>query len=297
MRPAVLALPGNEALGARLALELGAERVETTIRRFPDGESYVRLETSVEGRAIAIAASLDRPDDKLMPLILAGATAREMGAGSVGLVAPYLPYLRQDRRFLPGEAVSARTFADLLSGRVDWLVTMDPHLHRLHRLAQVYRIPAESLTAAPRLAQWVGEHVVRPLLVGPDEESRQWVEAVARDAAAPWAVLSKRRRSDAGVSVELPDLSAHRGRTPVLVDDIVSTGATLVEATHALRRAGHEPPYCVAVHAVLAGDAYPRLLAAGIRRLVTCNTITHPSNEIDVHDLLAAAAARQLRMA
>jgi ribose-phosphate pyrophosphokinase len=297
MKPAVLCLPGNEALGARLALELDAERVAATIRRFPDGESYVRLESSLAGRAVVLAGALDRPDDKLMPLFLAATTARELGARSVGLVAPYLPYLRQDRRFLAGEAVSAAAFADLLSSRLDWIVTVDPHLHRIHRLEEVYRIPAESITAMPRLAHWVREHVVDPLLIGPDEESRQWVEAVGHLAGAPVAVLRKSRRGDTEVSVELPDLSAHRGRTPVLVDDIVSTGATLIEAAGALRRAAHEPPHCVAVHGVLAGGAYPRLLAAGIRRLVTCNTIVHPTNEIDVHDLLAAAAARQLRTA
>ncbi|HEU4954918.1 MAG TPA: ribose-phosphate diphosphokinase [Gemmatimonadales bacterium] len=297
MNPAVLALPGNDALGARLALELDAEPVDATVRRFPDGESYVRLETPIAGRAVVLAATLDRPDDKLMPLLLAAATARELGARSVGLVAPYLPYLRQDRRFLAGEAVSARGFAELLSSRLDWIVTVDPHLHRIHRLEEVYRIPAESITAAPRLAHWVREHVVEPVLIGPDEESRQWVEAVAHIAGAPCAVLRKQRRGDAEVSVELPDLSEHRNRMPVLVDDIISTGATLIQAVGALRRAVHEPPYCVAVHGVLAGGAYPRLLAAGAQRLVTCNTIVHPTNEIDVHDLLAAAAARQLRTA
>jgi ribose-phosphate pyrophosphokinase len=297
MRPAVLPLPGNEALGARLALELDAERIEAVIRRFPDGESYVRLDTPVAGREVVLTAALDRPDDKLMTLLLAAATARELGARSVGLVAPYLPYLRQDRRFLPGEAVSARSFAELLSSRLNWVVTVDPHLHRIHRLAEVYRIPAEAITAAPRLAEWVREHVVSPLLIGPDEESRQWVEAVAHMAGAPFAVLRKRRHGDADVSVELPDLSNSRDRTPVLVDDIVSTAATLLEAARALRRSAFEAPYCVAVHGVFAGDAYPRLLAAGVRRVVTSNTILHPTNEIDVHDLLAAAAVRQLRTA
>ena len=295
MRPAVLPLPGNEALAARLALELDAEPVEATIRRFPDGESYVRLDPSVAGRAIVLAAALDRPDDKLMPLLLVAGTARELGARSVGLVAPYLPYLRQDRRFLPGEAVSALGFAELLSSRFDWVVTVDPHLHRIHRLAEVYRIPAESVTAAPRLAHWVRGHVVQPLLIGPDEESRQWVEAAAHIAGAPFVVLRKCRQGDAQVSVEMPDLSPYRYRTPVLVDDIISTGATLIEAAAALRRAGCEAPYCVAVHGVFAAGAYPQLLAAGVRRVVTCNTVAHPSNEIDIHDLLAAAVTRQLR--
>jgi ribose-phosphate pyrophosphokinase len=164
----------------------------------------------------------------------------------------------------------------------------------MHRLAETYAIPAEAVTAAPRLAGWVRQHVVTPLLIGPDEESRQWVDRVAREAAAPGVVLRKRRLGESKVEIELPDLSGYEGRTAVLVDDIISTGGTLIQAVGALARVGFTSPYCVAVHGVFAPDAYPRLLAAGVRRVVTCNTIPHPTNEIDVHDLLAKAAARAL---
>jgi ribose-phosphate pyrophosphokinase len=294
MRPTVLALPGNDALAARLTLELGARRGQLDVRRFPDGESYVRIRGAIAGRQAVIAATLDRPDEKLLPLMLAAATAREIGATSVGLVAPYLPYLRQDRRFRSGEAVSARHFAGFVSQSVDWVVTVDPHLHRVHALAEVYPIPTESITAAPRLAQWVREHIPAPFLIGPDEESRQWVERVASDAGAPWVVLRKRRLGDAVVTEDLPDLSGCRDRTPVLLDDIISTAATMIESARALIGAGLAAPYCVAVHGIFAGGAYARLSAAGVARVVTCNTITHSTNAIDIRDLLAAAARRRL---
>ncbi len=294
MQPTVLALPGNDALAARLTLELAARRGRLDVRRFPDGESYVRVRGSIAGRPVVIAATLDRPDEKLLPLMLAAATAREIGATSVGLVAPYLPYLRQDRRFRSGEAVSARHFAGFVSQSVDWVVTVDPHLHRLHALGEVYPIPTESITAAPRLAQWVREHIPRPFLIGPDEESRQWVERVASAAGAPWVVFRKRRLGDATVTEDLPDLRGCRDRIPVLVDDIVSTAATMIESAHALTGMGLAAPYCVAVHGIFAGSAFARLSAAGVARVVTCNTITHSTNAIDIHDLLAAAARRRL---
>ena len=294
MHATVLALPGNDALAARLALELGARRGRLDVRRFPDGESYVRVGGPIGGRPVVLAATLDRPDEKLLSLMLAAATAREVGATSVGLVAPYLPYLRQDRRFRSGEAVSARHFAGFVSGSLDWVVTVDPHLHRLHTLAEVYPIPTESVTAAPRLAQWVREHVPAPLLIGPDEESRQWVERVASEAGAPWVVLRKRRLGDEVVTEELPDLSAYRDRTPVLVDDIISSAATMIQSARSLIGAGLAAPRCVAVHGIFAGGAYARLLAAGVASVVTCNTVTHPTNAIDIHDLLAAAAGRRL---
>ena len=294
MRPTVLGLPGNAALAARLALELDARPGRLDIRRFPDGESYVRIGGAIAGRPVVLAATLDRPDEKLLPLMLAAATARELGATSIGLVAPYLPYLRQDRRFRSGEAVSARHFSHLLAEPLDWVVTVDPHLHRLHALAEVYPIPTESVTAAPRLAAWVRDHVLAPVLIGPDEESRQWVARVAADAGAPWVVFRKRRLGSERVSQELPDLGAYRDRTPVLVDDIISSGATMIQSARALVHAGFTAPRCVAVHGIFAGGAYPRLTASGVAAVVTCNTIVHPSNAIDVHDLLAAAASRQL---
>jgi ribose-phosphate pyrophosphokinase len=294
MRPTVIGLPGNAALAARLALELGARRGRLEVRRFPDGESYVRICSAIADRPVVLAATLDRPDEKLLPLMLAAATARELGASSIGLVAPYLPYLRQDRRFRSGEAVSARHFSHLLAEPLDWIVTVDPHLHRLHALSEVYPIPTESVTAAPRLAAWVRDHVPAPLLIGPDEESRQWVAQVAADAGAPWVVFQKRRLGDEWVSEDLPDLGAYRDRTPVLVDDIISSGATMIQSARALVQAGFTAPRCVAVHGIFAGGAYARLNAAGVACVVTSNTIAHPSNAIDVHDLLAAAASRQL---
>ena len=179
MTPAALAMPGNEALADALAAALALERVAATVRRFPDGESHVRVEGPLNSRDALIACSLDRPDDKLVPLMLLACAAREAGARSVGLVAPYLAYMRQDACFQPGETISARHVAAWLSQPFDWLVTVDPHLHRIHHLDEVYRVPSRVVPAAPAVAAWLRERVARPLLVGPDEESAQWAADVA----------------------------------------------------------------------------------------------------------------------
>ncbi len=287
MTPLLLALPGNEAMAARLGKTIGADIAE--FGQFPDGESHVRLLSGVSGRPLVIVATLDRPDAKFLPLAFTAATARELGATQVGLVAPYLAYMRQDRRFREGEAVSARLFANEISSIADWLVTVDPHLHRIHDLASIYSIPAVSLHAAPLLAAWIAQHVQSPLLVGPDEESAQWVEAVAKDAGAPFVVLEKRRNSDTDVEVTVPDVARWRDHAPVLVDDIVSTARTMIETLGHLNRAAMKPAICVGVHAVFAPGAYEALKAAGPARIVTANTIPHETNAIDVAPALAAA--------
>lgn len=294
MNTTVLALPGAEGLADRLRQRLTARAGAVTLHAFPDGERRVRITADVEGQAVVLAAELDRPEDKTLPLLFAAATARDLGAASVGLLAPYLPYMRQDERFGPGEGVSARYFARLLSDAVDWVVTVDPHLHRIHDLSAVFTVPVEAVHAAPALAAWIRAHVPQPLLLGPDEESIQWVEEIARLAGAPHAVLAKRRLGDREVGIELPDLAAHAGRRPVLVDDMISTGTTMAAALRLLDRGGWPPAVCLAVHAVFASGAYRMLRAAGAASIATCNTIPHPSNAIPVDNVLAAAVARRL---
>ena len=295
----VLAMPGNEhqadtlesALVSRAseASDPRATRCLVTFRRFPDGETYVRLDTPVHDRELALVCTLDRPDDKVLPLLFTAATARDLGARSVGLVAPYLAYMRQDRRFADGEGVTSSYFASLLSRSFDWLVTVDPHLHRRTSLGEIYTIPSKVVHAASRVAEWIRANVQRPLLVGPDSESGQWVAAVAEAAGAPSIVLEKVRRSDRDVSVSVPDVERWRDHTPVLVDDIVSTARTMMETVRHLRRAGLAAPVCIAVHAVFATGAYGELLATGAARVVSCDTIAHPSNGISLVPDLASA--------
>lgn len=287
MTPVIVSLLGNEALAEQLAANLHAEQVPLETRQFPDEETYLRYGGSVAGKIVLIVCSLDRPDRKFLPIAFAAATARELGASGVGLVAPYLAYMRQDQRFKPGEAVTSTCFARLLSSQIDWLITVDPHLHRHRSLGDIYTAPARVAHAAPLISNWIMSEVDRPLLLGPDSESEQWVAAVAKASGAPFAVMSKIRRGDRNVEVSLPALEQWRDRTPVLVDDIASTARTMIEGVKRLRAAHMAAPVCVAVHGIFAGDAYDSLRTAGAGRIVTLNTIPHKSNAIDVTPLLA----------
>jgi ribose-phosphate pyrophosphokinase len=293
MSPVIFALPGNEAITGALATQLGAELGTSEVRRFPDGDSYVRLDTPVAGRAVILVCTLDRPDEKFLPLSFMATTARELGADRVGLVSPYLAYMRQDKRFRSGEAVSSVHFAKLLSESIDWLITVDPHLHRHHSLTEIFSVPAVAVHAAPRLASWVRQNVLEPVLIGPDSESEQWVASGASGVGASYIVLDKVRNGDRDVAVSTPDLGGNHGRTPVLVDDIISTSRTMVATMGQLARIGSRSAVCVGVHAIFAGNAYANLRAAGAGKIVTCNTIPHESNAIDVSADITAAV-RQL---
>ena len=290
--PLLIATPGNEQQAAGLAAALGFDLGHIETRQFPDGETYLRFLTSPEGRLTALFCTLDHPNDKLLPLIFAAATARELKAAKIGLISPYLAYMRQDRRFKPGEAVTSRQVARLLSEAFDWLVTVDPHLHRYGALGEIYTIPTLVVHAAPLISQWIKANVTNPLIIGPDSESEQWVSAVASDAGAPYCVLEKVRHGDRNVEIKLKDLHSWSDRTPVLVDDIISSGRTMLEAVKLMAARGWPQPICIAVHGLFADDSDTLLQQAGAR-IVTSNSVPHRSNALDTGSILATAV-RQL---
>lgn len=289
MKMIVLPAPGAQLTANGLAVHLKAPLGEVESRRFPDGESYLRIKDGVEGCAVVLAASLRDPDPQALSLWYLADAARELGARQVGLVAPYLPYMRQDERFQPGEAVTSRTFAQFLSSRFDWIVTADPHLHRYGSLSDIYTVPAQAVASAPAIARWVLAQVPQPLIVGPDAESEQWAADVARRVGCPAIVLAKTRLGDRRVEITVPDPGPHAGRTPVLIDDIISSARTMAVAARRVRDAFGQAPICVGVHAVFASDAMQTLREAGAGRIVTCNTLPHETNAIDVGPELAAA--------
>jgi ribose-phosphate pyrophosphokinase len=176
-----------------------------------------------------------------------------------------------------------------LSGYADWLVTIDPHLHRYDTLNDIYGVPSRAVHAAPALATWIAAHVDRPVLVGPDAESAQWVTDVAGRVGAPSVVMRKTRHGDRVVDVSAPDLAAYRQHTPVVVDDVVSSAQTMVETVKHLVGAGLRAPVCVAVHALFSDTAEQALRDAGAARIATTTSVPHSTNMIDVVPLMIPA--------
>jgi ribose-phosphate pyrophosphokinase len=153
-------------------------------------------------------------------------------------------------------------------------------------MEELYNIPCSVVHSSGVIAQYICAHVNRPLLVGPDSESRQWVSEVAAKAGAPFIVLEKERVSDNEVIIHVNAAKGFEGHTPVLVDDIISTAHTMTETVKQLRAAGLNAPVCLGVHAVFSGSSYRMLLEAGVKSVVTCDTIPHRSGLISVAGLL-----------
>lgn len=282
----VFAYPGNELLANKIKNALNAEAGICTIHYFPDGESLVRIHMDVAEKEVVVVASLDDPNAKLLPLYYMIKKIKTDRASRVTLIAPYLAYLRQDSMFRSGEAVSSIYFAELISSFADQLMTVDPHLHRHRALEEIYSIPCTVIHAADSISAWIACHVRMPVLIGPDAESKQWIAEVAEKVKAPFVILTKQRMGDRIVKIEMPDLEKFRSLTPVLIDDIISSGRTMLEIISQLKAEGMPPAICLGIHALFAEDAYAQIMRTGIHSVVTCNTIVHSSNQIDVSGLI-----------
>jgi ribose-phosphate pyrophosphokinase len=282
----IIGFPESAAQARALADRLGVRCAVAEVHRFPDGESRVRLPAALPEH-VAFCRSLDRPNDKLVELLLAAEAAPDLGAKRLTLVAPYLCYMRQDAAFRDGEAVSQRIVGRFLARYFDHLVTVDPHLHRTATLADA--LPAKqvvALAAAPLVGELVRARSGSPLVVGPDAESAQWVEAVARNAGRPFAVGVKRRRGDRDVSIDLPEIGIEM-REVVLVDDVAATGHTLAAAARACIARGAVKVSAVVTHGLFVGDALDTVRRAGVGEVWSTDSVPHLTNAIALADLLA----------
>ncbi len=273
----VLCFSGFEAPANRLAHNLSCRMKMVDIHRFPDGESLVRVPAELSGNVV-LYESLDHPDSRLVPLGFAASAAREAGARRVVLVAPYLCYMRQDKAFHPGEAVSQRIVGRWLEGCFDAVVTVDAHLHRISSITEVISCGI-NISAAPFMARFLKNRGGDPLLLGPDEESLQWVRQIGEGAGLEYGVGRKERRGDRDVVVTLPRIDV-RNREVIIVDDVLSSGATVARAADACRKHGAARIHCMVTHALFAGQAERLLKKAGVESVISSDTIVHHTNRI-----------------
>ncbi len=284
----VLSFPESRPQAQQLAEALDIPCLDIDIHHFPDGESKLTLPQNLPERVI-FHRSLDHPNDKLVELLLAAENAREQGVQHLTLVAPYLCYMRQDKAFHPGEVVSQKIIGRFLARHFDQVLTVDTHLHRIQRLDEAIPIQhALNLSATTAMGKFLVDEQLQPLLLGPDNESRQWVAAIAGIASLDYVVADKIRLGDRNVQITLPEAD-YKDRDIVIVDDVISSGHTVAVAAEQAREKGAHAVHCLVTHALFAPDAIELLKAAGVQHIWSSDSITHSSNVIPLAPLLAEA--------
>jgi ribose-phosphate pyrophosphokinase len=276
-----------EVQARRLAKALGRSYACVDVHRFPDGESKVTLPDTLPEHVV-FCRSLDRPNDKLIECLLAATTARQLGVQRLTLVAPYLCYMRQDKAFAAGEAISQPIIGGFLAGLFDDVITVDPHLHRTHHLADA--VPATqslALSASNIMCNYLRDYP-NAILIGPDSESEQWVRTIAEGGNLSYGVASKQRLGDREIRIALPEINLAE-KSVVLIDDVVSSGETIAIAAQACLEKGAKRVDVLVTHALFAQGAIERLQQAGVSDVWSTDSISHSSNCIVLTDLLAEA--------
>ena len=274
-------------IAAKIAKNLKKPYSELKAGRFPDGEIYLRLMKDVKGKDVVLVQSFhENLSDCILEAIFAAETARDLGARKVYLVAPYFPYFRQDSRFNPGECISIKVIGRLFSRYFDKIVVVDPHLHRQTKLSDLFTTKVEKLTSNPYIASYIKKNIKNALIVGPDWESYKWARKVAEQINYPFLILEKKRLSGRKVKITINKKIGIKGRNIVFVDDIISTGHTILEAAKKLKALGAKKLYCIAVHGLFVENALEKIKKAGIK-IITTNTIPTKVSGIDVSGLVA----------
>ncbi|KYH36236.1 MAG: putative phosphoribosyl transferase domain protein [Candidatus Bathyarchaeota archaeon B23] len=283
--------PSSQELGRRVAEALGLPLMETSTKRFPDGEFYFRYLGGVSGEDLLIVQSLYPPQDEhLLELLAMIHAARDLAADSITLYIPYLAYSRQDERYLAGECVTSDLVRSLLEGvGADALYTVD--IHSIGVLKR-YRIPAYNLTAAGELARYFAEKGLRdPLILAPDDEEMalERVRHAAEVMDAEYDYFRKERDRHTGeIKTYAKELSVG-GRDVVIIDDIISTGRTTANAARILKELGAARVYAGVTHLLLRGDALQLIEAAGVEEVVGTDSVPGGLSRVSVAPLIAEA--------
>ena len=280
----------STALAERVSRELGnAPFGIPFVKRFPDGELYLRVGGRLTGEDVVLVQST-RTDRDVIELLLLEDAIREAGARRLLVVVPYFGYARQDRPFFPGEPVSARAFGRHIELDADAVVTVDMHSPAT---LQGFTKPAFEASGIPAVARLLRERTV-DLLVSPDKGGIDRVRRMAQILGKPWMALEKRRIDSEHVELSLPaELPVElAGKEVVILDDVISTGATIVEAAKLLKRQRVGAIAAACTHGLFLKDAFERIKAVA-DELYSTDTLDNPAEKASVAPDIAQILRRE----
>jgi len=287
--------PSSTELGRKIAEILGVETVSVAHKKFPDSESYIRLEEEVKGEEIVIVQSTGPPQDtNLIQLFILADAAKDLGAKRIIAIVPYLAYARQDKRFLPGEAISIQTIGKLLkTSGIDELITVNVHESKV---LEKFEIPAKSISAIGLLADYFkSKGLERAFALAPDEGAAEFAIEASKVLGGDYGWLHKERDRYTGeVRTEEKNLDVS-GKDAIIFDDIISTGGTTANAVKILRKQGARRVFAACVHPLMIGNAKERILQAGAEEIVGTDSVPSNVTIVSLAPLLAKALAEKIK--
>ncbi len=276
----------SQKLAAKVARELGETLCPLETRKFPDGERYIRIKGDVTDNAVVIQSTGYPQDQNLIELFLILKTLTSLDVKNIKVVIPYFGYGRQEKRFKEGEAVSAAVIAGLIesSGASEFYSI---NLHE-DGLCDLFDIPAYNLSAMPLVANYIGERFKNPLIIAPDKGALPFAEEIAELLGCECDHLEKIRLSPEKVETKTKNLDV-KGKDAIIIDDIISTGGTIVNASNILRKHGASKVIVSCIHPVLVEDALLKIFSAGVDDVISTDTLKSDVSLISVASLVAEA--------
>ena len=284
----VISGPASKELAEKICSQTGISNISVVSKIFPDGESYVRLEGDVKGDAVAIVQTTSPPlqDGRLFQLAFMADAAKRGGASKVLAIVPYFAYARQDKMFLGGEGISVETIARMLKAAgIDELLTVN--IHSEPALAN-FPFPSKSVSAIPLIAQYfVDKGCKGAFALSPDKGAVYIAKQAQQILGGDYGHLSKTRDRYTGQTVQTAAGLNVKDQTVIILDDIISTGGTIVGAAKILREQGAKHVFCGCVHGLLIGDAEKRILDAGVEEIVGTDSVPGNISKVSLAPLLS----------
>lgn len=274
----------SQKLAASIAKELDETLCPLETRKFPDGERYIRIGGNIEPNAVVIQSTGYPHDQNLMELFLILKTLKSLDVQNIKVIIPYFGYGRQEKRFKSGEAISAAVVAELLEAAGASEI-FSINLHE-DGLCDLFNIPAHNLSAMPIIAEHIGERFRDPLIVAPDKGALSFAEEISSTLGCECDYLEKTRKSPHEVETKTKNLDV-KNQEAVIIDDIISTGGTIVNASKILNQHGASKVVVSCVHPVLVEDALLKIFSTGVDDVIATDTLQSDVSDISVAPLIA----------
>src|SRR5579883_2794038 len=284
----VIGGPSSEQLAKKIAIRLKSKFVGCELRVFPDGESKITLKKKPEGKIIVVQSIYPPVDSNLIRGLAITSQARACSS-SVSVVIPYMGYARQDTQFLPGEIITMDVVAKMFKAAgATKIIVVD--IHSMIALEHL-QIPAKNVSAVEELARHFKKMSLHePLVVSPDKGGTERAQNFAKFLGVDYIALEKQRdRKTGNVIIKSKGIDGIRGRDVILVDDMISTGGSIVKAAEFLKKQKSGKVYVCCTHALLIGDAEKNITKAGVTKIISANTIPGKTSVVDVSPIIAKA--------
>ena len=292
----------SQDLAAQVARELGEELCHVEFKKFPDGERYLRIDGVIDEEVTIIQSTAYPQDENLMELLFLISNVKDLGAKYVRVIVPYMGYARQEKRFNPGEAISAKIVSNLIeSAGADEFITFNIHEECV---LDFFSIKTENVSAVPAIADYINTNYIQkdnlnPIVIAPDKGAYGFASEMAEILGCECSYLSKVRLGPDKVETRIVDVrcdesgdsmvnvDAVKGKNAFIIDDIIATGGTIVNAINILKQYGAESVDVCCVHPILVNGGTVRIYAAGADKIISTNSISNDTSRVSLASTIA----------